>query len=221
VGRRSRYETTAAGRHAFRDDAHRRIYAAALPPWSGRWHLLLSGNMPRERREALRRNLLWLGFGCVGPRLYAHPRADLAELRSMIERLALRDQVLVFDAAAAEAPDLLRQGWNLDALAGAYRRFLATFGPVQHAAERDRAADPGAAFVLRALLIHEYRRIVLRDPQLPPQLLPANWSGDAARQLCRSVYAALLDGSQQHIGALLDDANSPAPYFFERFGGLR
>jgi phenylacetic acid degradation operon negative regulatory protein len=41
---------------------------------------------------------------------------------------------------------------------------------------------------VRTLLIHEYRRVLLRDPNLPEALLPAGWPGLQARALCESLY---------------------------------
>lgn len=50
---------------------------------------------------------------------------------------------------------------------------------------------PDQLFLGRILLVHEFRRIVLRDPFLPPQLLPADWAGRAARQAFDLAIAAL------------------------------
>ena len=41
---------------------------------------------------------------------------------------------------------------------------------------------------MRTLLIHEYRRVLLRDPRLPAALLPLDWPGAAAFALCRDFY---------------------------------
>ena len=43
---------------------------------------------------------------------------------------------------------------------------------------------------MRTLLIHAYRRVLLRDPQLPAALLPLDWPGAAAYALCRDFYRA-------------------------------
>jgi phenylacetic acid degradation operon negative regulatory protein len=49
------------------------------------------------------------------------------------------------------------------------------------------------------LLIHYYRRVVLRDPLLPESLLPADWPGRAARALCGEIYRGLLPASEQWL----------------------
>ena len=55
------------------------------------------------------------------------------------------------------------------------------------------------AFFVRTLLIHEYRKVRLRDPNLPQALLPANWSGFRARQLCETLYGQLLTSSEAFL----------------------
>jgi len=51
----------------------------------------------------------------------------------------------------------------------------------------------------RILLIHHYRRVVLRDPLLPTALLPPDWPGQAARRLCGEIYRGLLPASEQWL----------------------
>src|SRR2546429_7323010 len=43
-------------------------------------------------------------------------------------------------------------------------------------------------------LFRSYRRVLLRDPNLPEALLPADWPGVQARQLCETLYCGLLAG---------------------------
>jgi phenylacetic acid degradation operon negative regulatory protein len=62
--------------------------------------------------------------------------------------------------------------------------------------ERFTNAD---AFTARILLIHHYRRVVLRDPLLPTALLPRDWPGRAARKLCGEIYRGLLPASEQWL----------------------
>jgi phenylacetic acid degradation operon negative regulatory protein len=84
--------------------------------------------------------------------------------------------------------------------------------------------DPEQCFLVQTLLMHDFRRALLHDPQLPSQLLPANWSGGVARQLCRDLYGITYPLAQQHLLSVCETANGPlppaAPYFYERFGGL-
>jgi phenylacetic acid degradation operon negative regulatory protein len=67
------------------------------------------------------------------------------------------------------------------------------------------------AFTARILLIHHYRRVVLRDPLLPTALLPADWPGKAARKLCGEIYRGLLPVSEQWLDRNASNENGPLP----------
>ena len=67
------------------------------------------------------------------------------------------------------------------------------------------------AFTARILLIHHYRRVVLRDPLLPLALLPRDWPGRAARGLCGEIYRALLSPSEQWLDRHGSSENGPLP----------
>ena len=74
-------------------------------------------------------------------------------------------------------------------------------------------AQPELALVARLLLIHDYRRLVLRDPLVPGALLPVAWPGNTARALCAGLYLALLPGSERWMDAhgLNETGPLPAP----------
>ena len=61
------------------------------------------------------------------------------------------------------------------------------------------------------LLIHEFRRIVLRDPGLPAALLPADWPGSTARDLTARIYRRLVDASERFLDAHAQDRKGPIP----------
>src|SRR5260370_20221474 len=87
---------------------------------------------------------------------------------------------------------------------------------------RQRLADVDA-FRARILLIHYYRRVVRRDPLLPTVLLPKDWRGRAARQLCGEIYRGLLAASEQWLDRNGTNEAGPLPKAGEelarRFGG--
>lgn len=232
IGRRSFYSLTATGRRRF-EHAYRRIYSAPQTQWDGGWQFVLSGSsrLPAAQRDALRKELLWEGFGAIAPGVMAHPSADIDSLRDILEGTATHDKVVVMRARSLGAlsgrplQDLVRDCWNLDTLAQDYKLFAERFRPILRALRSTRELDPEQCFVVRMLMIHEFRRVLLRDPQLPQQLLPGDWPGALARQLSRDVYIATHREAEQHLMQILQTANGPlpeaAPYFYERFGGLR
>jgi phenylacetic acid degradation operon negative regulatory protein len=117
--------------------------------------------------------------------------------------------------------DRVDAAFDLGALAGEYRRFLARFGGVATAFGRVAPHDAEQGFVVRSLLVHEYRRVRLRDPQLPRALMPPDWPGAAAYAMCRDLYRSVQPLADSHLASVLaadGDALLPAlPEFLLRF----
>ena len=100
---------------------------------------------------------------------------------------------------------------------------MKTFEPLRGWIGRRETLSDIDAFTARILLIHHYRRVVLRDPLLPTALLPADWPGRAARQLCGEIYRGLLPASEQWLDRNASNENGPLPAagaeLARRFGG--
>ncbi|MFZ5510454.1 MAG: phenylacetic acid degradation operon negative regulatory protein PaaX [Pseudomonadota bacterium] len=230
IGRRSYYSLTPTGRRRF-EHAYRRIYFQPRNQWEGDWQVVLATNsiLPNQR-EAMRKELLWEGFGVIAPGVLAHPSANTESLYDILQGTGVLDQVVVLRAkslgslTAKPLRDLVRECWNLEAVAADYKRYLDRFRPLWRALKNAKSLDPEQCFVVRMLLMHEFRRVLLRDPQLPDQLLPEDWPGALARQLCRDIYVLTQRQAEQHLMSVLETATGQlpeaAPYFYERFGGL-
>ena len=85
------------------------------------------------------------------------------------------------------------------------------FRPVFRGLQKGGAPDPKLAFEVRTLLIQEYRRVLLRDPLLPPELLPATWNGTAAYQLCRNLYRRVYSEADRYMSDEFETADGPLP----------
>ncbi|HYH21056.1 MAG TPA: phenylacetic acid degradation operon negative regulatory protein PaaX [Azospirillum sp.] len=231
IGRRSFYRVTESGRERF-TAAERRIYAPLVRGWDRGWHMLLIGQsaIPTETREKLRRELGWLGFGAVSPTVLTHPSCDEVAVHRLLGELGVADKVVLMKAThdrsggAAALRDLVRSCWDIDQLEADYAGFLARFRPVWQALDEQETLDPRACFVLRTLMIHDFRRILLRDPMLPPELLPPDWNGQASRMLTRNLYRLIRRPSESFLMSELKTADGPLPEalpdFYARFGGL-
>jgi phenylacetic acid degradation operon negative regulatory protein len=225
AGRVSFYGLTRLGRERFAE-ATRRIYAPPPAAWRGRWTLILADGNARSRRS-LRAELGWLGFGQLGPATFAHPDADLGRVRRELSDPALLDDAVILTAQPVDARSdrqLIDRGWNLRDLERRYRRFIDLFKPLLEAANAGGTLDPQACLVARTLLIHEYRRVHLRDPLLPRSLLPPHWAGAAAYELCRKLYGLVYASADRHLDAvaLTRRGRLPAPHadLHRRFGRL-
>ena len=210
-GRRSYYRFAPHGQREFLRAA-RRIYSIERLPWDGSWTLAVLHGVSGEVRERLRRSLGWIGFAQLVPGVYAHPCPDRAALTDLLDELGVVHDVLLMDACIAEpaaVPVLMQSRWRLRELAARYRRFAADFAPLARAVSS--AADSQTCFVVRTLLIHEYRRILLADPDLPSALLPVDWPGRTAAELTQLLYTAVAGRATHYAMQQLENAAGPLP----------
>jgi phenylacetic acid degradation operon negative regulatory protein len=202
IGRTSEYKLTERGRRRFAA-ATRRIYGARQHSWNRRWTLVMVAPQPADRRrERLREELHWLGFGQFAPDVFAHPSFGSAATHARLVESGVENHVTLLEAKSEHAREdrrLVRSGWDLAELARAYRRFVGGFAPVSAALRTGAVPTPEVAFVIRTLLIHEYRKIHLRDPLLPDVLLPGDWVGTTAYELCRELYRALFRAAERYL----------------------
>jgi phenylacetic acid degradation operon negative regulatory protein len=225
-GRVSFYRLTSHGRARFAE-ATQRIYGAVPAEWNGEWTLVIFPRSMRASRDDLRDELTWLGFGQLTSGVFAHPTHGEETVRARIAELESAGEVIVIQRAVvthASNEQLVATGWDLGELARRYRRFVDMFAPLDDALTRTARAAGETAFVLRTLLVHEYRRIHLRDPQLPASLLPRQWPGTDAHRLCRNLYAKVFAASEEFLSARVQTLEGalppPAAEVFARFGGL-
>ena len=179
-GRRVRWELTARGRTLLADGT-RRIYAfgRGQQPWDGRW-LVLTVPIPetqRQLRHRLRTRLTWLGLGSPTSGLWiSTDTTKLAEVRAVIDDLGLAGQAFAWTGAAGgigAQPRLLAGAWDLAAVVDRYRDFIADFETMQ-------ARTDSAAFLSQVQMIEAWRRFPFLDPDLPAELLDAEWPGRRA-----------------------------------------
>ena len=202
VGRNSFYRLVEKGRHTF-DAATRHIYDPPPSDWTGKFELLLIASA--EDRDGARDALRNAGFGSPLPGVWVAPSGVPVPDEAV---RAIRLEVSAEDDSGRR---LLSESWPLQRTADAYLKFMKTFEPLRAWIGRgDRLSDVDA-FMARILLIHHYRRVVLRDPLLPNSLLPKEWPGKAARKLCGDIYRGLLPASEQWLDRHASNEDGPLP----------
>ena len=200
VGRNSYYRFAEKGGETFAAAASR-IYAAQQPAWDGAFSLAI---LDGADRDAAKPALEAAGFAPLGPGVFlalaaAPPIGDAVLLRAVTDPTSARR--------------LAAQAWPIARLGDGYRRFLDAFRGLPDQFARGGGVSGLDAPLCRLLLIHFYRRLVLRDPLLPEALAPDGWPGHAARALCADLYRVLLPASERWLDAhaLTDDGPLPAP----------
>jgi phenylacetic acid degradation operon negative regulatory protein len=209
VGRNSFYRLAKKGRQTF-DTAVKHVYNPQSPGWTGRFELLLIGDA--ADRDAAREALKDAGFGSPLPGVWVAPSGVPVPAEAA---RAIRLEVAAEDDSGRR---LLSESWPLDRTANAYLKFMKTFEPLRGWIGRRERLSDADAFTARILLVHHYRRVVLRDPLLPKVLLPRDWPGTAARQLCREIYRGLLPASEQWLDRNGSNETGPLPAAGEELG---
>jgi len=177
-GRLSFYTLTAEGRARF-DEPTRRIYAATAGHWDGEWTVAIDAG---DNSTCLHDQ----GFVPLGGRTW---------LRAGGNPGSCPGDLLVVSGKGSGLPAGLLSLWKLDDQAARYSAFVNNWQGFDTAEK----LAPSEAMSARILLIHDWRRIVLRDPALPDALLPADWIGRKARKLVRKQYHGLLQCSENWL----------------------
>ncbi|CAN5620277.1 hypothetical protein BH10ACT1_BH10ACT1_20050 [soil metagenome] len=163
--------------------------------WDGRWHLAAFAIPEHKRaaRDRLRDRLLDAGGAVINNGLYVSPRPWEDEVREIAGRLDVLDRLSLAASDDLEvggvrsSRELARSLWPVEELAASYTRFVAEHEHIVPILERlrerhDRISD--ADFLPGALrMVIAFQEVFLRDPLLPPELLPRPWPGRAARDL--------------------------------------
>ena len=216
-GRRSYYGLTDTGRRQTVDAEHR-IYAASTSRWDGRWRLVIipQKTISRADRTGLKKELKWQGFGTLTADTLIHPTADLPPVYRALAERGLADKAKVFCGHTINDPEppqsLLGRCFDLEHIAREYDLFNRRFEKLWRATRRKKLFDPESAFIARTLLIHDYRRILLHDPDLPEELLPVHWPGTRARKRCAAIYHVLQEAADRWtVSVCCDEPNLLKP----------
>lgn len=207
-GRQSDYRLTEHGRARFAE-ATQRIYGEGPASWDKHWTLVILPQASGKARDRAREELKWLGFGQLAAGVFAHPTRKLSEVRQELRELKLLDEVIVMEGSAqgAQNSQLVLAAWDLAELGRGYKRFIAMFDPLAGTS----ILEPKTAFIVRTLLIHEYRKVHLRDPLLPQSLLPADWVGTRAYRLCHALYAQVFDAAEAFLSLTVSTRKGSLP----------
>jgi phenylacetic acid degradation operon negative regulatory protein len=213
-GRNSQYRLTRRGKTLL-EAGRERIYEPAFTDWDNRWHLLVY-SLPeeaRDKRHVLRTQLTWLGFGHLAPGTWISPRGRYDELQSLFSDLEVEPYVDLFSGlyrGPSSDRELVERCWDLATLEGQYRDFIERFRPEYEeytARSNGLVLSPELCFVRRFWLTHEFQSFPLKDPNLPPVLLPADWPGFAARELFTAYHQLLGTYANQFVDEVMANEN--------------
>jgi phenylacetic acid degradation operon negative regulatory protein len=218
-GRRSFYRVAPTATDLFAA-ADERIYRGRPEPWDGHWTLVVldGAESTPVRRATLRQELTSAGLGVVAPNVLASPVVAPSIVAETVARVAGFEQVLVMrstvvpGAGLADPVALARRCSDLDGLEQRYDALADRFASFDDG--RLDELDAARASKLRLLLVSTFRRVVLTDPMLSRELLPAEWAGDRARREATRVYHAVAERADRHLEAQLEHPVGTSPSRF-------
>ncbi|MFZ5689820.1 MAG: PaaX family transcriptional regulator C-terminal domain-containing protein [Pseudomonadota bacterium] len=209
-GRASYYRLTKSGEAEFLQ-ATQRIYSG-IPVVQGGMQVAVIGPAAHDP-AGLRAALQAAGYAAVSPVIHVGFGTVPADLGA-------GEGLFVMTPRPEDRRALAAAAFRTDDVSQGYRDFIAQFAPLAAAAE-SRAPGEEDALVARTLLIHAFRRVVLRDPGLPAELLPSDWQGEAARALAARIYALVAGPSERFLDRAAQNENGhlppPTTSFHKRF----
>ena len=181
-------------------------FGARYPDWDGLWTVVVF-SVPetlRDVRRHLRNGLRGLRFGLLQEAVWVTPHDRSDEALELLTRLEVKT-ASVFRAdmlARTEAPLDIRTIFELDALAGEYREFVSDFAPHVDAAQSGSLAPP-EALTLRTRVMGRWLGFRFTDPELPREMLPADWPRDRAREVFLAIYDSLGAPAERRFSEIL------------------
>ncbi|PHS20423.1 MAG: hypothetical protein COA86_00265 [Kangiella sp.] len=216
IGRKSYYSLTQNAEN-HNKKAARRIYASSKLSSSDEWLIVIPSFVAEEKIEPFKRQIRWLGFSTIASSVYAHPSFDKNSLDEMLREMDLFGEVIVFSASTLDNQSslalkkLVFQKWNLKKLQNKYEQLITDYKPILDSIAKEQKMDYHYSFLLRLLVIHEYRRVLLNDHELSQDMLPNDWSGIKANQLITDLYAVLEKPSSIYISDSLESMDGFLP----------
>lgn len=207
-GRRSRYSLTplALGESAAADE---RIYADDYPAWDGSWSILVvdRARCGAKRLERLVGHLRWQGFTPIAQGILVAPSVSGSKTLELLSLIEPEIPVALGEARFDNVGRLLALSpfadpFNRQDIEDGFTGFVGVYEPL--AADDHTGTEPRLAYALRVALVHDRRRIVLRSPAPPRELLPEPWVGDRAFGVAARLYRSLSEPSAQWLSQVLE-----------------
>jgi phenylacetic acid degradation operon negative regulatory protein len=211
LGTKSFYSLTNGGWRLL-DEGAARIFERPQPAraWDGKWHLV-AYSIPeeqRDKRELLRRELGYLGFGPLTSALWISPNNLLEQVKQLAQDIGVKQYLEVYSACReglTPQSTLVERCWDLPHINAQYAEFISRYQPLYESHANNGTIEASECFVRRTMLVHEYRRFPYIDPYLPRELLPKDWHGNEAAKLFRDYHLLLAENANAYFALCLTD----------------
>lgn len=211
-----------------------RVYQPPPSGWTSQWifALLERGNLSGDRYFKLRDGMIHDGFYPLADNILVRPeleRCTSCSIEALCADAGLYQYVRFVVGSAVNEQQTPVLTWitgseHFQALEGRYSRYNQLFTDLDQAISQGIALQASHAFVLRLLMIHQYRLLVRDTPEFPDEIMVYFDAIRDAREITAKIYKLLLERSEEFLSAVLETASGQKTRldgaFYERFGGL-
>jgi phenylacetic acid degradation operon negative regulatory protein len=157
------------------------LYQWKQKPWDKQWTMVLFDISEREahRRQLLRLKLKQLGLGMLQRSCYISPYPMGAAIREYSDEIGLKKEIMVMTGPLLYSGDMKKlafEVFNLKFFQQNYRRLLK---------EGRNLIKKGSEEQWQRWQ-HDYLQLLIKDPCLPPELLPSDWPEKELRQCLKN-----------------------------------
>jgi len=179
---------TAKGRKIINE--HRASDRKPFPSWDHKWRIIIF-DIPEEKkhlRKMLRRFLISIGFGKVQRSVWISPHDLQKTVQRYADKLNLSKYIYLMTADSFRGipeREMAVRCWNIEKLHQDYLNLIEQYKKLKEEAKKLKSGPSSEnndlLTILKNRLEWDYDSILLRDPRLPPELLPNQWGGEKAR----------------------------------------
>lgn len=211
--------------------AHYSVYAYDEQDIDTDWIVLFTNSLKPVKELELAKILKKEGFASPSKCTYLHPNYKMEYMQDIIIKHEVQNEVLLIKGPThmpmrkEMLKDMAHMYWDLKDVEERYQAFIAKFRKVFTLTTPIDTFTPKQCFILRVLLIHEFRRALLFDPKLGSQLVSIDWLGKAAASLVDSLYSVIHNRANDYVKENLLTVGGNIPkldkFYFNRFGGIK
>jgi len=211
--------------------AHYSVYAYDEQENDKDWIVILTNMVEITKELELSKVLKKEGFANPSKHVYIHPHYKMEYMQDILLQNKLQNEVLLIKGpihmpmTKEVIKDMAHTYWDLKDVEARYQDFITKFRKVFTLKTPIDQFTPKQCFMLRVLLIHEYRRALLFDPKLGNDLVPVDWLGKASASLVESIYAFIHNSANIYVKDNLLTVGGNIPkldkFYFNRFGGIK
>lgn len=205
--------------------AENRIYYQQTK-WDGNWRLVVGVSMKKAtiNRDNFRKALLKNGFSSISSNVFGHPTFSLRETKNLLEEYEQTDSYLILTAKDSDenplefskVNDILHRHTK-EELEEKYENYIKKYQQILNHKEQINLLSPKDSFLIKTLMIDDYRRLLWHDSINTGILLEDDWAGRRARQLTASIYCEINKKGRQYFRMIGEDSNGQVPAIIPRF----